>query len=149
MEKFLTFQDNERSFSSPRSMLSRDTRLPLDTWTLSGSQGNVFAIHFLCSIHHRHLIKEFFTMRHQLLQVHFQCMSVQGHLKEEVKNELEAQFQCRHLQEGRRPWMPFCQWIFHRVLCLDSTDSRYRNFNLMNSPHLQRFHVGRKDSKTR
>ena len=39
--------------------------------------------------------------------------------------------------------------MFHRILWLDSRDSRYRNFNLINSPHLQRFHVGREDSKAR
>ena len=27
---------------SPRSMLSRDRRMPFDTWSLSGTQGNVF-----------------------------------------------------------------------------------------------------------
>ena len=69
--------------------------------------------------------------------VRFQCMSVQGHLLQEVKNELEAQSQCRHLQEGRRPWILICQWVFH------SKDSRYRIFNLINSPHFQSFHVGR------
>ena len=45
------------------------------------------AIHVLCSIHHRHHVKEFFTLRHQVLQVRFQCMEVQGHLTQEVKNE--------------------------------------------------------------
>ena len=50
------FQDIESNFSgkfshvpsqpavipSPRSMLSRDRSMPLDTWNLSGTQGNVF-----------------------------------------------------------------------------------------------------------
>ena len=44
---------------------------------------------------------------HQVLQVRFQCMSVQGHLLQEAKNELGAQFHCRDLQEGRRQWIPF------------------------------------------
>ena len=102
-------------------------------------------IYVLGSNHHEHLIKEFFTLRHQVVKVRFHCiMSVQGHLLQEVKNELAAQSQCRHLQEGRPSTMnPFCQWTFH------SKDTRCRNFSLINSPHLQRFHVGRKDSKAR
>ena len=31
-----------------RSMLSRDKRLPLDTWNTSGLQGNVFGFQFFC-----------------------------------------------------------------------------------------------------
>ena len=38
VENFITFPFNK----SPRSMLSRDKRLPLDTWNLSEPQGNVF-----------------------------------------------------------------------------------------------------------
>ena len=67
-KKFLTFPVNV--VPSLRSMLSRDKRLPLDTWNLSETQGNVLSIH---SIHHRHLIKQFFTPRLQVLQVRFQC----------------------------------------------------------------------------
>ena len=49
---------------SPRAMSSRDQSLRSDTWNLSGTQGNVFlAVHEKQSIHHRHLIKEFFTLR--------------------------------------------------------------------------------------
>ena len=65
---------------SLRSVLSRNKRLPfdtlnlLDTWNMSEPQGNVFlAIHAVCPIQHKHLIKEFFTLRIQVLQVRFQC----------------------------------------------------------------------------
>ena len=88
---------------SPRSMLSRDKRLPLDTWNLSEPQENVLAIHALYSIHHKHLIKEFFTLRIKVPLVESQCREVQGHPSQEVKNELGAQVQCPHLHEGRRP----------------------------------------------
>ena len=33
-------------------------------------------------------------------------------LSQEMKIELRAQFQCRHLQEGRRPWVHHCRWRF-------------------------------------
>ena len=61
------------------------------------------AIQVLCSIHHRHLIKEFFTLRIQVLQERFQCKDEQGHLSQEVKNEMGARLQCRCLKEGRQP----------------------------------------------
>ena len=48
-------------------------------------------------------MKPVITLRHQVLQVRFQCMSVQGPLLQEVKDEWEAQSQCRNSQEGRRP----------------------------------------------
>ena len=32
------------------------------------------------------------------------CRGVQGNLSRKVKNKLEAQFQCRVLQEGHHPW---------------------------------------------
>ena len=48
------------------------------------------------------IIKEFIILRHQVLQDWFPCILVQGLLSQEMKIELEAQFQCRHLQEGRR-----------------------------------------------
>ena len=48
-------------------MLSRDKRLPLDSWNLSEPQGNVFLAIPRSSIHPRHLIKEIFTPRLQVL----------------------------------------------------------------------------------
>ena len=90
---------------SPPSMPSCDKRLPLDTWDTSGSQENVFGNPR--SVHYNHLITEIFTLRHQGLQVRLQCKEAQGHLSQEVKNELGARPQCRCLKEGRQPWIPF------------------------------------------
>ena len=81
------FQDIESNYSgqfshvpsqpavvpSLRSVLSRDKRLPTDTWNLSEPQGNVFGNPRPILIHHRPLIKEFSTLRLQMLQVRFQC----------------------------------------------------------------------------
>ena len=68
--------------------------MPPDTWNLSGTQGNVVAIHVTCSIHHGYPIKEFFTQRIKVPQVESQSRRVQGDLSREVKNELEAQYEC-------------------------------------------------------
>ena len=86
---------------SSRTMLSRDKRLPLETWNLSGPQENVLAVHILCSSQHKHLVKEFIIVRHQVLQDRFQCILVQELLSQKVKNELSA---------GRRPWVHYCRW---------------------------------------
>ena len=108
---------------SSRSMLSSDKRLPLDTWNTSGPQENVFlVIHALCSIHHRHFIKEFFTLRLQVLQVRFQCRSVQCNLSQEVKNELGARLQCRER------WPSTMKILF--ASGNSSMNYRYRSFSL-------------------
>ena len=70
-----------------------------------GHRKTLLAIHVLSSIHHRHRIKEFFTLRVKVPQLESQCRDAQGDLSPEVKNELGAQFQCRRLQEGRQPWI--------------------------------------------
>ena len=81
-----------------RSMLSRDKRLPLDTWNASGPQENVFFLetNFLHLIRPEIIIKEFIILRHQVFQDRFQCILVQGLLSQEMKIELGAQFHCRH-----------------------------------------------------
>ena len=90
---------------SPRAVSSRDQSLRLFTWNLSGTQGNFFGnpLHVLCSVHHRHLVKEFFTLSIKLPQVGTACRRVQGSLLRKVKNKLEAQCQCRVLQEEHQP----------------------------------------------
>ena len=95
---------------------------------------------------YRCFIKEFFTQRIKVPQVESQCREVHGDVSREVKNKLEAQFQCLCLQEGRQPWILSYQRKFHRILLLYSKDCKYRSFSLIISPHLQRFHVGRWDS---
>ena len=50
---------------SSRSMLSRDKRLPFDTWNTSGLQENFFGNQFLHLIRPKIIIKEFTIVRHQ------------------------------------------------------------------------------------
>ena len=50
------------------------------------------AIHEQSSIHHRHLIKGFFTLGIKVIQMESSCRGVQGHLPRKAKNKLEAQF---------------------------------------------------------
>ena len=102
MEKLSHVPSQPAVVPSPRSMLSRDRSMSLASWTLSWTQGNVF-VNPRHMIHHRCLVKEFFTLRIQVPQVRFQCRSVQGDLSREVKNELGAQFRCLCLQGGRQP----------------------------------------------
>ena len=81
---------------SSRSMLSRDKRLPLDTW-------NAFGVTiFLHLIHPEIILKEFTVVQHKGNDDQFHKQ--QGQMKLfslEMTNKMEAQFQCRHLQEGR------------------------------------------------
>ena len=60
-------------------------------------------INFLHWIRPEIIIKEFTITRHQVVQDRFQCILVQELQSQEMKIKIGAQFQCRHLQEGRRP----------------------------------------------
>ena len=88
---------------SSRSLLSCDKRLPLDTWNTSGSQEIAFGNNVLRLIHPEIIIKDVTIVRHQERQDQFHKRLGQGPLSQEMKSEIGAQFQCRHLQEGRRP----------------------------------------------
>ena len=58
------------AIASSRSMLSRDKRLPLDTWSMSGPQENVFlVINFLRLIRPKIIIKEFIILRHRCYRI--------------------------------------------------------------------------------
>ena len=58
-------------------------------------------MNFLKLIRPEIIMKEFIILRHQVLQDLFRCTLVQGLLSQEMKIKLRAEFQCRHLQEGR------------------------------------------------
>ena len=47
---------------SSRAMLSRDKRVPLDTWNQSGLQENVLVVNFLFLVRPEILLKEFIMM---------------------------------------------------------------------------------------
>ena len=69
---------------SSRSMLSRDKRLPLDTWNQSGPQEKTFlVIIFQRLIRSKIIFKEFIFLRHQVLQDQFQCIWVHELLSQE------------------------------------------------------------------
>ena len=65
-----------------------------------------------------------------------------------MKSELKAQFQCRCLREGCRPWVHVYRWIFRRILWFDSKDSKYRNFKSTSSLHLLHFRLEDKIQKS-
>ena len=86
---------------SSRSMLSRNERLPLDTWNTSGLQENVFGNQFSTFDSPR----EFTLARHKENEDQFHKLHGQGHYSQEMTNKVGTHFQCRHLQEGRRLWV--------------------------------------------
>ena len=78
-----------------RSMLSRDKRLPHDTWNTSRPQENVT---FTPEI----ILKEFTLAHHKENEDQFLKLQGRKLFSKEMTNRIETQFQCRHLQEGRR-----------------------------------------------
>ena len=122
-----------------------EPRQTLATWHMEFvwiTGKHVLVINFLHLIRPKIIIKEFTIVRHQERQVQFHKRLGQGPLSNEMKSEWRAEFQCRHLHGGRRPWVHYFRWIFRRILWLDSKDSRYRNCNSTNALHLHSF-VGR------
>ena len=124
------FQDVESNYSgrlshvssqpamipSSRSMLSRDKRLPLDTWNQSGLHENVFLeINFLRLIHPEIILKEFnLTM---CKETEKQSLKREGRrLVTQVKSDkIKAQFQCRHLQQSRGLRVQQYRWHCRRT----------------------------------
>ena len=90
------------AISSSRSLLSRDKRPPLDTWNTSGLQENVFGNQFSTFGSPGNHPEGIHPARHKENKDQFHKRLVQEPLSQEMKSELRAQFQCRHLQEGRR-----------------------------------------------
>ena len=119
---------------SPRAMSSRDQSLRPDTWNLSGTQGNVFGNP--CEVIDS-LQTPYQIIGIKVLQVRTPCETVQGNLSnaEICRETINHEFvqQKGHTQ---------------RITWLINKDFRSRSFNLTNSRHLQRFRVGRYDSKS-
>ena len=128
------------SIPSSRSFLSRDKRLPPDTWNTSGPLENVFGNKFSTfdsSQKHHQGIPMYDTKRDR------NSSTSNGNRGLFRKSELREQFQCRCLQEGRRPLVHYFRSIFRRTPRLDSKNCKYRNCHSTNSLHLLHSYVGR------
>ena len=129
---------------SLRSVLSRDRSIHhLIHGICLGFRETFLAIHVTCSIHHRYLIIEFFTHRINVPRVYTSAEKYRETCRERWitnwKHNSNSNV-CRKAVNQRK---------FHRILWLYSKDCKYRSFSLINSSHLQRFHVGWWDSKPR
>ena len=139
VEDCLTFSSQPVMIPGSRVLLSRDKRLSLDTWNQSGLQENVFGKHFLRL--NLTTCKE--TEKPSLKQEGWRLVT-------QVKTDkIKAQFQCRHLRQGRRHRVLQHLWNYRRTTWSDSKDSKYRNCNSTNSPIHNRFWRGEFDSKPR
>ena len=87
---------------SSRSMLSRDKRLPLDTWNSSGSQENVFDDQFSTFDSPRDRPQGIHSCAPQRERGSVPQATGTATLFARDDKKIEAQCQCRHLQEGRR-----------------------------------------------
>ena len=144
----LCYVPSQPMIPSSRSMLSRDKRLPRDTWNTSGLQENVLVNQFstfVSSQNHHQGIHLCTTQRER--QDLFHKRLGQGLHSQDMKSELTAQFQCRHLQEGRRPWVLQSQWNYRRTTWSDSKDSNSRKCNSTHALIHNRFQCGKFDSK--
>ena len=90
-------------------------------------------INFLRLIHPEIIIKEFTLAHHKENEDQFNRLLGRGLFSQEMTNKVETQFQCRHLQEGRRLWVLQNRWKTCRIQWLDSKDSRFRNCSSTNS----------------
>ena len=126
-----------------RSMLSRDKRLPLDTWNTSGLQENVFGNQFFT----------FDSLRDDSRGVHLCApQRARGSVPQATgsgtlfaRDDKQNRARNSHADICRKTFdreFLFCQRVFRRILWLDSKDSRYRNFNLINCPLHHHFCFG-------
>ena len=128
---------------SPRSVLSRDKRLPLDTWNLSGPQENVFGnprhVFDASQTPHEGILHSAAPRATGKVPVHGSTGTLVARDEERLGSTIPMP-----MFAGRPSTMnSYLPADTPQNSLLDSKDSRFRNFNLINSPHLQRFHVGR------
>ena len=128
---------------SPRSMLSCDKRLPLDTWNLSGPQENVFG-------NPRSVFDSSQTpyqgILHSTAPRATGAVPVHGGTGARVARDEE-----RFGSTIPMPMFPgppsTMNSLFasgkHRIQWLDSKDSGYRNLNSINSQHFLHSYLGR------
>ena len=117
------------SRSDSKFFLEAEPRQTLAIWYMERTwvTGKRFlVIHFL----HWNILKEFIVVKREERQNQFHEQLEQGPLSQEMTSKIKAQFQCRCLREGLRPWVRQYRWKFHRVLWLDS---RYRSCCSTNS----------------
>ena len=122
---------------SSQALLSRDKRLPLDTWNQSGVHENVFGN--LRLMHLEVSNKEF---QSDDMRRNREAVLEEGRrrLGTQVQTDIiKAQFQCRHLRQGRWLRVLQLQWNYPITTWLDSKDSNYRICNSTNSLIHNRF----------
>ena len=121
----------------PRAVSSRDQSLRPDAWNLSETRKCFWQS--TCS---NRLITDTLPSNQRATGGN-PCETVQRDLLRKVKNNVEAQFHCRVLQEDHQSLILSFQQKDHRIIWVISKDCKSRSFILINSPHLQRIHVGR------
>ena len=107
VEGCLTFPVNMWWFRVlvPCSATTKDCRLTHGIYL--DYRETLLVFFFLHLIRPEILLKEFIIARHRDRQDQFHRRQGQGQgpLSPEMKNKTGAHCQCRHLQEGRRPWV--------------------------------------------
>ena len=127
-------------------MLSRDRSLRPEHGICLVHRETLLTVHVQKSILHRLLIKECFTLGIKVLQAETQCEIVPGNLTQEVKKEIERQFQPRDF--ARRPstvnsFSP-AERSHRQNYMADQPRLQISELQFdKKSPHLHRFHVGR------
>ena len=145
-ERFRGIQEVEsnhsgRLFHVP--MLSRDKSVPFDVWDSLGLQEERFLV-----IKFLHLVREEIMLK-ESLWCDTRCYRTRNTKRDRISStsnrnrdlfpkrwraKIKAQFQCRCLREGRRPWVRQYRWTFRRTPWLDSKDSNYRSCNSTKFP---------------
>ena len=127
---------------SSRALLSRDKRLPLDTWNQSRVQENVLGNQFSTFdsppdfpqiISSENVHRNRGAVPHQPVET----------------DKIMAQFQCRHLRQDRGLLVLQYLWNYRRTMWSVSKDSKCRNFNSLDSLLPDHSWCGRPDSKHR
>ena len=126
---------------SPRGVLTRDQSLRLDTWNMLGTSGNVFGSP-LAPI-------DSSSTPHGGVLHSWNLNATDGDPVRPSTERPVARSERRDSQGDRQPAILSFQQKerIHRITWLINKNSRSRSFILTNFPHVQRFHVGRYDSK--
>ena len=99
---------------SSRSLLSRDKRLPLDTWNQSGLQENVLGNQFSMVDSAKDYSQRIQIWRRAKKPRSSSRSRKDEGLVEAKTDKIKAQIQCRHLRQGRWLWALQNRWNYRR-----------------------------------
>ena len=147
MEKYFTFPVNQQSFQVLDLCWAATKVCNLTHGICLGHRETFLAIHVQCSIQHRYLSRNSSLYESKCHRWNPSAEEYRETCRERCRTNWKHNSNADFCMEAFNHEFFLSSGNLHRILWLVSKDCKSRSFMLLNSPHFQRFHVGRWDSK--